>query len=104
MKKVKIILWPPSYIERYQIIPIRADRHLFPEDTVYFTLETNLGAFPVRVMEHKGWPPHIHLKKTKWLKEHPELKQGEKLIIEVTESKLGRKYRLLSPKEQKEIA
>ncbi len=92
MERVKITLWPPSYIERYQIIPIREDRHLFPEDGVYFTLETNLGAFPVCVMSHRGWPPHIHLTKTKWFKAHPELKAGNKLIIEVSEHKNKKEY------------
>ncbi len=92
MKKVKITLCPPSYIERYQIIPIREDRHLFPQDGVYFTLETHLGVFPVRVMRHRGWPPHIHLMKTKWFGAHPKLGAGDEVFIEVIEPM--KKYRL----------
>ncbi len=98
--RVKINLWPPSYKERYQIIPIREDRHLFPKDGVCFMLQTNLGPFRVRVMEHPpSLPPHIHLRKTKWFEAHPGLKAGDIVFVEVRGSGTERQYRLLSPEE-----
>ena len=81
-------------------------RCLFPDAEGEFTIKSDAVEDKVRVKCNKKYKkPHIHLTKTKWFEAHRgKLKDGERLVIEVTESKLGMEYRLISPKEQKEVA
>lgn len=72
------------------IIP-RDKRNFFPEDYKDFTINDET----VHVVPPHD-EPHIHLSKAEWFKAHPELKAGNKLVIEVIE--LGRRYMVKLPK------
>jgi len=72
-------------------------RCLLPGDKIMFMIEGDVGGDEVRVVSHQSYKyPHIHLTKTKWFKAHDlKLKDGDKVVIEVRESKSGRKYYLV---------
>lgn len=78
---------------------------LFPHLTRELELEAKpMGVIHTQFYVEKRGSHHGFSKNLKpWFRAH-DLKAGDRLVIEVTESKLGREYRLLSPKEQKEIA
>ncbi len=79
-------------LTKYGSIRLKDKRPLFPDCGLWFPIESDAGEDKVRVMEHPGWPPHIHLKRTKWYKAHPQLKPADKLLITVV--KPMKKYHL----------
>jgi hypothetical protein len=76
-------------VTKYRSIGLEDKLTLYPARGVSFFLETNKKSYRVRVMEHKGWPPHIHLKKSNLYYDF-NLKSGDKIIIDITK----KKYRL----------
>ena len=104
MKTSVEIILQPSYISQGYINIGKKWWNLFPD----LTKELELEAKPMGVIHtqfyvevggsHRGFSTNLR----PWFEAHRELEAGDTLIIEVTESKLGREYRLLSPKEQKE--
>jgi hypothetical protein len=72
-------------------------RYLFPAYKARFKIKSDAGEDEVWVRWHSSHKhPHIHLTKTKWFKAHNlKLKDGDKVIIEVRESKSGREYYLV---------
>jgi hypothetical protein len=93
MKTVKFKLNSLGYFNNINIP--EEERYLFPVENVEFTLKNNVNDDIVKVMSHPPKRPHIHLTTTMWFKKYrDQLKKDEQLIIEVTESKSGREYRL----------
>ncbi len=63
-----------------------------PVDVPFILLSENDTEDEVSIKKHTGWPYHIHLKKTKFYKNHLSLEQGNKVHISVIEPM--KKYRL----------
>jgi len=90
--------------KEYNLIPISRCRHFFPGYKVEFILDTDIGDIKARVSSAPGGTqigdPHagnyiksvIRGELTKWYDAHPELKAGDKIIIEAIEPK--KRYRL----------
>ena len=107
MESIVEITMQPSYRGGYINIP-KKWWDLFPATTT----ELELKAEPMGVIHtqfyvesspgsHHGFSTNLR----PWFNAHPEpeLKAGDTLIIKVWESGSGKEYRLLSPKEQKEV-
>ena len=74
---------------------------LFPLCRVDFSIKSSAGVDTVHVSPDS--PPHIHVTKMKWFKAHPELREGDKLVIEVVGPEGKREYYLRKLEEQKEV-
>jgi hypothetical protein len=88
MTRVEITLRTLTQIRHYQRIDIPKDiRHIFPDYGVPFTVETEIPEIieykKKGLYKQKNGKDHFHMRK--WFKAHPELKEGDKLIIEVIE-------------------
>lgn len=92
-----------SYINGYVRI-FRRNRHLFPGFRVPFDLETDIGTFPVRVLDSGASVPVRQLREgtqnpdaeihglREWFEAHPQINVGDKLVVEVIEPM--KRYRL----------
>jgi len=77
----------PYMIEYWRLLVPKENRDLFPEYGSKFELETDVGAIETRFDK---WG--ISKGMGKWFRSHPELRVGQKLIIEVIEPR--KRYRL----------
>jgi hypothetical protein len=80
---LEIVLQPSNIKYRYIYIP-KARKDLFPDFTATLELETDIGVFVVGLY-HESWGTGIQKGLSKWFKAHPELKVGDKLVLEVLE-------------------
>lgn len=99
--KISIVLKKTYTANRWGLIPIgKKNRSLFPGYNVPFTLDTDIGELVTHVTSAPagtriGDPiagSYIQGNLKPWYNKHVELKDGDKLIIEILEPK--RKYRL----------
>lgn len=99
--KIEIILYNLYTPKRYALIPIpKKYRSFFPGYKVPFTLETDIGEIRTKVTSapkgtEYGDPDagnYIQGGLKPWYNKHRDLKEGDKLIIEMLEPK--KKYRL----------
>ncbi len=81
----------PAYIKSPYIYFSAARKDLFPNSNTTLELETDIGVIEVGFYP-PPWGPGVQKGLTKWFKAHPELKAGDKLVIEVIEPM--KKYRL----------
>jgi len=91
IKKIVMIVLNRSDITGKRIL-IRDDRELFPNNGDMFSIETNIGSLKaiMKKQHQKGDKDHFHF--PKWFNAHPELKRGDRLVIEIIEPM--KKYRL----------
>ena len=88
---IELKLAPSS--REYLYIPLPKDkRHFFPDYKVSFELITDVGVFTA----HVPYPPnaggHIRGRFGQWYAKHPELKAGDRLLIQALEP--GKRYKL----------
>lgn len=85
------IILQPAHIKYRYIHFSAARKDLFPNSNTTLELETDIGVIEVGFYP-PPWGPGVQKGLTKWFKAHPELKAGDKLVIEVIEPM--KKYRL----------
>jgi hypothetical protein len=88
---IELKLAPSS--RKYLYIPLPKDkRHFFPGYKVSFQLETDVGMFTAHVPHPPNAGGHIRGRFGPWFAKHPELKGGDKLLVEALEP--GKRYKL----------
>ena len=91
VETVEIVL-APSCMKYYYIHIPAAKKHLFPTFKTTLELETDIGPIESGFGTDPAWGAWLQKGLSGWFKEHPELKPGDKLIIEVIEPM--KRYRL----------
>ena len=95
LKRREVIEIVGAVRKKSKRIDIPSDkRNFFPADGVTFSLQTDIGEFKTSIRRGHSLSDkidHIH-GVSRWFNAHPELKKGDKVIIEVI--KPGEKYRL----------
>jgi hypothetical protein len=66
----------------YQLIDIQDIRSLFPEDEVEFTIHADNIAYK-RKLHKQNYASYDHFHLRPWFDEHPSLKSGDKLAIDI---------------------
>ena len=106
MKNIVEITMQCSYREQGYINIPKIWWDLFPPPTTEIELEAEpMGVIHTQFYvenspgSHHGFSTNLK----PWFKAHRELTKGDTLIIEVRKTGSERQYRLLSPKEQKEV-
>lgn len=79
------IVLAPSYMKYYYIHIPAAKKHLFPTFKTTLELETDIGPIKSEFGTDPAWGAWLQKGLSVWFKKHPELKPGDKLIIEVIE-------------------
>ncbi len=73
----------PSCMKYYYIHIPAAKKHLFPSSKATLELDTDIGSIETGFNVDPAWGAWLQKGLSKWFKAHPELKVGDKLIIEV---------------------
>jgi hypothetical protein len=79
------IVLAPSCMKYYYIHIPAAKKHLFPTFKTTLALETDIGPIKSGFGTDPAWGAWLQKGLSVWFKKHPELKPGDKLIIEVIE-------------------
>ena len=91
VETVEIVL-APSCMKYYYIHIPAAKKHLFPTFKTTLELETDIGPIESGFGTDPAWGAWLQKGLSGWFKAHPELKPGDKLIVEPIEPM--KRYRL----------
>jgi hypothetical protein len=84
---LEVVIRTPSFIKYNVFLIPRDKRSFFPDDKVPFVLETDIGK-----IETYMTGTYLSKNLTKWYRQHPTIKVGDKIIFEVIEPM--KRYRL----------